>query len=136
MNCLSCGKRPKRFSYKYCSNKCQRDHQYTEYIKKWKSGLVTGNRGINTKSISQHIRRYLIEINGEKCSSCGWNRTHPLTGKVPLEVDHINGNADDNKEANLRLICPNCHSLSLNFRNLNGGKGRVWRTMKYIRVVS
>lgn len=135
MNCLRCGKIPKRSFYKYCSNKCQQENQYKEYIKKWKSGLVTGSRGINTKNISQHIRRYLIEIYGERCSSCDWSEKHPITGKVPLEIDHINGDAEENREINLRLICPNCHALSINFRNLNKGKGRSWRAAKYIKVI-
>lgn len=132
-NCLVCGKKPKRLSYKYCSNKCQTIYQYKEYIKKWKLGFTDGNRGIVTKNISRHIKRYLIETYSEKCSLCGWNKKHSITNRVPLEVDHINGNAEDNSEQNLRLICPNCHSLSLNFRNLNKGKGRVWRSKKYIR---
>lgn len=134
--CLVCGKTPKRFSYKYCSNKCQQIFQYKEYIRKWKLGIVKGDRGIVTKNISKYIKRYLIEVYGEKCSTCGWDRKHPITKRVPLEVDHINGNADDNREENLRVICPNCHSLSSNYRNLNKGKGRAWRTMKYIRSIT
>lgn len=59
---------------------------------------------------------------------CEWEKKHPITGVTPLEVDHIDGNAHNNRESNLRLICPNCHSLTSNFRNLNKGKGRNWRT--------
>jgi Zn finger protein HypA/HybF involved in hydrogenase expression len=93
---------------------------------------VTGDRGIVAKNISSYIKRYLIEKYGEKCSTCGWCQRNLVTKKVPLEIDHINGNADDNSEKNLRLICPNCHSLSENFRNLNKGRGRSWR-IKYLK---
>lgn len=60
-------------------------------------------------------------------SVCGWNKINPVTKVVPLEIDHIDGNSENNKEENLRLICPNCHSLTSSFRNLNKGKGRGWR---------
>jgi len=96
-------------------------------------GLVSGERGIVAKNISGHIRRYLIEKFGKKCFLCGWTRINPTTKRVPLEIDHINGNAEDNSEDNLRLICPNCHSLNPTFRNLNKGKGRSWRTAKYLK---
>jgi hypothetical protein len=128
--CLVCDNKPERTSYKYCSNKCQQTFAYNEYIKEWKLGIVSGNRGIVTRNISGHIKRYLKEKYGEKCSICGWNEIHLITGKVPLEVDHKNGDAEDNREENLQLICPNCHSLSFTFRNLNKGKGRAWRKMK------
>ena len=43
-----------------------------------------------------------------ECAHCGiseWQRK-----KLSLHLDHINGIHDDNRLANLRLLCPNCHS--------------------------
>ena len=79
-------------------------------------------------TINQRLKHRILSIYNYKCIECG--RTNL---DVPLEVDHINGDSEDNKESNLRLICPNCHSLSPNFRNLNKGKGRSWRKAKYIK---
>lgn len=131
--CLNCIRSTKRFMYKYCSIKCQIDTRYSKYIERWKKDLETGNRGINTKNISKHLRRYLQEKYGDKCSVCTWSQVHPVTKVVPLEIDHIDGNSENNKEENLRLICPNCHSLTSSFRNLNKGKGRAWR-LKYLKT--
>jgi hypothetical protein len=135
MSCLVCDKKTSRKSYRYCSNKCQQTYQYKEYIRKWKQGLATGNRGIVTKNISSYIKRYLLEKYGERCSVCDWHEMNLVTKRVPLEIDHLNGNSEDNDERNLRLVCPNCHSLSSNFRNLNKGKGRSWR-IKYLKSIN
>jgi len=131
--CLVCNNFTKRLVYKYCSLKCQSTHRYNQYIDRWKQGLETGVIGITTKTISAHLRRYLQNKYGDKCSVCGWNQKNPTTNVVPLEIDHVDGNADNNVEENLRLICPNCHSLSSNFRNLNKGHGRAWR-LKYLQT--
>lgn len=132
--CLVCSKPLLRSSYRYCSNKCASTYKYNLYIQNWKKGKVDGSRGRVARNISGHIRRYLLEKSGEKCSLCGWCRKNLKTHRVPLEVDHIDGNSENNCEENLRLICPNCHALSSNYRNLNKGKGRIWRKEKYIKV--
>lgn len=127
--CVNCHKQIR--SFKYCSRECQTHYSYNQYITLWKKGLEDGNRGINTKIISKHIKHYLLKKFGEKCSKCGWNTRHPITNIAPLEVNHIDGNANNNSEDNLELICPNCHSLTSNFRNLNKGKGRKWRLTRF-----
>lgn len=125
--CQTCGATLSWYETKYCSNQCQSLNRYHKYIQEWKAGIRSGKRGRVAQDISKYLKRYLVEKFGEKCVSCGWNKKHPVTKKVPLEIDHIDGNAENNLEENLRLICPNCHSLSLNFRNLNRGNGRRWR---------
>lgn len=125
--CLYCFKATKGSGYKYCSNRCQFDYQHEEYIRKWKAGIVDGNRGRKAPLLSAHLRRYLLEKYGEKCCLCGWAQKHPMTGKAPLEVNHIDGNSANNDERNLQLLCPNCHSLTANFRYLNKGNGRAYR---------
>jgi hypothetical protein len=124
----------KRHQIKFCSNKCQADYQYHKYIELWKKGFKDGNRGIHTRNISGYIKKFLVEKFGNQCSSCGWNKKHPTTGNVPLEIDHQDGNSENNNENNLRLLCPNCHALTPSFKNLNKGGGRVWRKNKYTKI--
>ncbi len=131
--CVTCGKLVmQKNAFKFCSLKCQATNNYNEYIKRWKQGLVNGNIGITTKGISGYLRRYLQEKYRDKCSICGWNQKNPITDTVPIEIDHTDGNSENNKEENLRLLCPNCHALTPTFKNLNKGRGRAWR-LKYIK---
>lgn len=122
--CKNCGiALAKRWQQKYCSNQCQADARYETFKKMW----LKDKKEIITKNISGHIKRYLVEKFGEQCSACGWSKKHPITCRVPVEVDHTDGNASNNDLNNVRLLCPNCHALTPSFRNLNKGKGRTWR---------
>lgn len=55
----------------------------------------------------------------DRCEIClrdSWNGR-----PIPLELDHINGRRDDNRLANLRILCPNCHAQTDTYRGRNIG---------------
>lgn len=122
--CLYCGKKLINQQKLFCNNKCQLDYRYAEYIKKWKNGENSGLKG--QYSLSRHIRRFLLEKTGCKCEKCGWGETNPHTNTIPLEIHHIDGDYTNNREENLQILCPNCHSLTETYKshNKNGRKGR------------
>lgn len=127
--CLNCGKEFKVYASmtgKYCSNKCQQEHQYKEYIEKWKNHEIDGT----TKHgfvVSKRIYRYMLERADYKCERCGWCETNEHHPTPPLQLHHIDGNCLNNKEENLIILCPNCHSLTDNYgsKNRNGLKERT-----------
>jgi len=122
-----------RHKIKFCSNQCQRGYQHLRWVELWQKGERHGNIGITTRSMSTHLRKYLLQKFENKCFLCGWNKKHPVTNITPLEIDHIDGNSENNLEKNLRLLCPNCHALTPFYKNLNKGKGRSWRIKKYLK---
>ena len=126
-SCLECGELYKRKSpsesrakrsSEFCSGKCANLYKYNSYIRRWKAGEETGN-STYAGSLAIYVKRYIKEKYGNKCCQCGWAEVHSVTGKVPVEIDHINGDWRDSREENLRLLCPNCHSLTPNYRALN-----------------
>lgn len=127
--CLYCGKEIS-INRTFCNNSCHQYYLYNEYIKRWKNGEENGKKG--EYSISNHIRRYLYEKYENKCSLCGWNKINQYTNKIPLEIEHIDGDYNNNKEENLILICPNCHSLTKTYKGANKGKGRKNRNKYYL----
>ena len=60
------------------------------------------------------------------CEECGWAE-RSRDGRLSLELDHINGDVHDNRLENLRILCPNCHSLKATHRGRNrkNKEGRV-----------
>lgn len=119
--CKNCGVEIP-FINTYCSSKCQAEFNFKEYIKKWKNGEVDGMCG--KYAISRYIRKFLMNEYNNKCSKCGWGEINPYTKTVPLEVHHKDGNYRNNDEDNIELLCPNCHSLTQNYKAANKGNGR------------
>lgn len=109
---------------KFCSDYCRKNNNYISYIKSWKDGFQNGIVG--EYQISPYIRKYLFEKHNNKCSICHWGEINTYSGKIPLEVEHIDGNFENNLEDNLTLLCPNCHSLTSTYKSLNknGRKSR------------
>ncbi|MBI2053411.1 MAG: HNH endonuclease [Candidatus Sungbacteria bacterium] len=66
-------------------------------------------------------RLFASNLKTPRCEECGWAKTSD-DGRLPLELDHINGDSRDNRLENLRVLCPNCHSLKPTHRGRNRKK--------------
>ena len=76
------------------------------------------SKGKHLKHISgysrTHIKKPLISQRGHCCQEC--KLTVWRDSLIPLEIHHIDGDRTNNSDSNLLLLCPNCHSLTDNFR--------------------
>ena len=130
-SCIQCAaiKRHRASSTnKFCSNTCQATYKWEqETIPKIERGECTSN------SVTP-LKKYLVEKFGETCDECGmpaiWNGK-----KLTLQLDHIDGNSDNNFPSNLRLLCPNCHSQTDTFGSTGYGSKQKKNTLRntYLR---
>lgn len=106
----------KHTKQKYCSNKCAGASKKSATVQAWIDDPTTGTF---EQGLKRAIRTYLIEQANYQCTQCQWGEINPTTGKAPLEVDHIDGDCYNNRAENLRVLCPNCHSLTPTYKALN-----------------
>ncbi len=119
--CLSCGEivgHPKV----YCNSQCMQDHVWQETVNQINEGVIFSDKV---------MKRYLLDLS-PKCSECPVGEFY--NGKdLTLQLDHIDGNSDNNSLSNLRILCPNCHSQTETWcaRNAKNSKrskhARIWR---------
>lgn len=118
--CLSCNAIT---TNKYCNPICQNQHKQKIVFDKIESGDISLD--------ARQYKKYLIYKFGEKCMDCGWCEINPTSGKIPIELEHIDGDSTNNNLNNLKLLCPNHHSLTPTYKNLNKGNGRYKRMERY-----
>lgn len=123
--CKNCGKGIKNKIY--CSTKCQGEFKSKETYKKFLLGEINS---INLLSYSPvAAKKYILKEQNCKCTICGaenkWN------GKELIFIlDHIDGNSQNNRRNNLRLVCPNCDTQLDTFKSKNKGSGRHFRLQR------
>lgn len=99
----------KKFEYKFKSNR--------RHLKKYQLQDILDGKypGYSTSHLN---KRLLAEgIKEHRCECCG--NSEWLGRKIVLELHHIDGNRENNSLDNLMMLCPNCHSMTDNFKSKN-----------------
>jgi hypothetical protein len=124
-DCASCGivMENVRYTRKYCCHRCSANHRQQVVFDQ----IEIGDKNLPPKN----YKNYLISQRGNKCEDCGWDKVNTKTGNCPIELEHIDGNSGNNSIENLKLLCPNCHSLTSTYKNSNRGNGRSVRRKRY-----
>jgi len=104
----------------YCSLSCTFESQKKQRRLNFLEGKIK-NRA--------NLKNHLVDIHGWQCMCC--KNTEWLGQPVPLELDHIDGNAGDNRPENIRLLCPNCHAQTPTHKAKNKGNGRGSRGLTW-----
>ncbi len=83
---------------------------------------------IEGTQMETHIKKKILKegLLKDECAWCGisyWSIKEEEK-KLSLHIDHINGINTDNRLENLRMLCPNCHSLTDTYAGKNKKVGR------------
>jgi 5-methylcytosine-specific restriction endonuclease McrA len=140
--------KPKKGLINYCSLGCRNSRNWDEDDKKKKSISAKKSEKVEiankNKSKYSYIRagetkkinhkkkileskyedlkfnnlrnRIIYEQDGE-CNSCKLKKW--MNNPITLELEHKDGNRNNNERPNLEMLCPNCHSLTDTWRGRN-----------------
>ena len=92
----------------------------------WSRGKINDNAF--TYGGTGNHKKYLIGERGHRCESCKLSIW--LNKSITLELDHIDGDIKNNVKDNLKLLCPNCHSVTPTWKGRNKDSVKRQRIVK------
>lgn len=119
--CLNCNTEIQ--TTRYCSIKCQKEFEWKEL----RQTFIDAGEFLSKNPRS--AKKLLVELRGHKCEMCG--NSEWLGSPILLIFDHKDGNSDNWKLDNSRLICSNCDATTVTYKKRNSGKGRFFRRQRY-----
>ena len=96
----------KKFNYKFKTNHPGVKYDLQDILEGKYPGYSTSH--LNDRLLKEGIKEY-------KCECCG--NTEWMGKPIMLELHHIDGDHNNNKLENLQMLCPNCHSITDNFKS-------------------
>jgi len=126
--CEFCGKpfQTKNLKARFCSNECSSNKAKEDKYKDFIENNDKYCRGNYTPK--GFLRNHFMLEQGGLCAICGCKPEH--NGKpLVFVLDHIDGDASNNKRENLRMVCPNCDSQLDTFKskNKNSTRRNYWK---------
>jgi hypothetical protein len=110
-------------SHKFCNTQCcgnwKKQQWFDTNRKDFENGTMKARAG---------IKKFVVERDGYTCAICS---QLPFHNEQPLIMilDHIDGDASNNKPTNFRLVCPNCDTQLPTYKAKNIGNGRATKGM-------
>ena len=126
VKCIHCNNECDVYSKKYCSAKCQQEYQSNL---RYKDFIENNDKYCRENYTPKTFKSRFLEEQNNECAICKMN-TIWNDKKLVFILDHIDGDASNNKRENLRLVCPNCDSQLDTYKSKNKNSARKSRYLK------
>lgn len=120
--CINCGTLTKN---KFCTRFCSSSHKHKEAYNDY---LNNNDKYCNGGYIPKNFKDFFLNEQNNKCQICNIEPKW-MNRELIFVIDHIDGDASNNKRENIRMICPNCDSQTETFKskNKNSKRRNYWK---------
>lgn len=122
-NCKNCGVKINKNTF--CSSLCSSQYVHKEAYNDF---LNYNDKYCKSNYTPKNFKYFFLEEQHNKCDICGCEPTW-MNRPLIFVIDHIDGDASNNKRENIRLICPNCDSQTETFKSKtkNSKRRNYWK---------
>lgn len=101
-----------RSTNKYCGHTCAQAGWYRDVT----LPLILEGK-ISPKNLKNAVTKFLIERDGYACSNPKCKIAEWFGEPMILDIDHEDGDNENNHPSNWRFLCPNCHRMTPTWGN-------------------